>query len=166
MKRTALYILALTLAVIGAAPARAQAPTTMDEFKAVVLDSIQTGQALAVVESNIVDVTIRWDHFLKRVEAHQTNRCYFEPGHPEQCAAYDQEARNLQTEGQNLITEHDGYVAQRGFLTTHFGVNMARLRLAEFFGTFGPWVERVKNCSFQQWEVATKCLIDAWEEHP
>jgi len=166
MKRFALYIIALALTLICAAPARAQAPTTTDEFKAIVLDSIRTGQALTVVQSNIADVTVRWNGLLQRFQAHQANPCYYEPGHPEQCAAYDQEAKDLQDEGQRLINEHDSYVAQMGFMRSHFSINMARLRLAVFFGKFGPWVERVKGCSLLPWETATKCLIDAWEEHP
>ncbi len=167
MNRIALFFAITLVSVLSyAAPARAQAPATMEEFKAIVQDSIRTGQAMKVVKSNIADVTVRWNGFMQRVQNHQNNPCYYEPGHPEQCAAYDQEARDLQAEGDRLIKEHDGYVAQMGFYNSHLGVNAARLRLAQFFGTFGPWVERVKGCTKLPWEPATKCLIDAWEVHP
>ena len=165
MKRFALYLIAAVMMLI-AAPARAQAPATMDEFKAIVQDSIRTGQAMKVVQSNIADVEARGQNWMVRFQNHQNNPCYYEEGHPEQCAAYNQEARDLQAEHGRLLEEYNGYVAQMGFYQTHLGVNAARLRLAQFFGTFGPWVERVKGCTRLAWEAATKCLIDAWEVHP
>ncbi len=168
MNRIMLIAIALLCPIlVFAAPARAQAPTTMDEFKAVVLDGLKTGQAMNVVQSNITDVTNRWNGFAQRAKYHQEHPCYYEPGHPEQCAAYDQEAADLTAEGNRLIAEHDGYVAQLGFLTSHFGIVMARLRLAKFFTTFAPWVERVQNCARMKSPMAAyACLVSAWEEHP
>jgi len=167
MKIRAVVAAAFAALFLFAGAARAQAPTTIGEFKSIVLDSIKTGQALKAVESNIVDVTNRWNDFAGRAQYHQEHPCYYEPGHPEQCAQYDQEAKDLMAEGNRLVQEHDGYVAQRGYITSHFGVQMARLKLAKFFGAFGPWVERVQNCArMQSILAATICLAEAWEVHP
>ena len=144
------------------------APSSLDQIEDLLSQSAKTSRAIEKVDEKIAKVEARGQVLLEKRKTHEANRCYFPPGHPEKCQAYDAEAEFIDTGLAALRSELQGYKETKMTLTHKFGMLMARLRIARLLEGLQEWVEgQVVPCTrIPDPKVAQRCLDAAWERHP
>lgn len=167
MRKALISILAGVIFASLAPRVHAQAPTTFSELKAIVRDVARTSKEIEELDDKMADVETRAQDFLERYNRHQNNQCMYRPGHPEECATYATEAKNLDAEARALNAEVKMYEGQTASLRSHMQLQFARIKLAPLFSGLETWTRRVQRCvNLPTDEKAVRCLNDAWEEHP
>jgi hypothetical protein len=146
-------------------------PMTKDELGFIVTEASTTASAIEVIQVQIADVNNRGKALVERMKIHDAQYppggCTYPEGHPEVCQPWVQAGRDLNTEMKSLISEYNADVGQKGMLKTHFGVLMARLRIAPFLGDLEDWKDSVVFCANRPNEMtAANCLKGVWEHHP
>lgn len=148
--------------------ADADTPTTLDDVRGILGDAARTAQELKQVNEQLEDLTVRAKAWRRKLDAHNANGCTYPEGHPEACAAYERERKDLDTQKSALVTEAESYDSQRASLRSHFGILRARLRIVRLLGGLQDWVDHdVIPCTKIESEItAASCLNSAWERHP
>lgn len=106
-----------------------EAQATDADLKVLLDDAVQTARELKKVDEKLEKLKPQAIAWKQKLDQHNANQCTYPEGHPEVCAAYDEEARALTAERDRLraaFAENDG---QRRTLKNRLGILKARLRI-------------------------------------
>lgn len=121
---------ALPARMRSARAATAKALDTDANLQGLLNDAAQTALALKKADQQYAELVPKIQDWQQRLERHNANRCTYEEGHPEQCAAYTSEAAALNAERDRLLAAYTANDQERRSLKSRLALQKARLRIA------------------------------------
>jgi hypothetical protein len=131
-----------------------------------ILDDMHTAVSQwQVAEEKIKDVDRRIADLKRRNDAHNARPCV-NPPNQYVCAQFDEEARTLVTEREQLVAEKVALLQTQQYTRSHYQVVMGRLRIAAFLGCLQPFRDEIVSCSnIADPLEAESCMKDVWANH-
>jgi len=160
-------LLSFALAAVSL-PALAQAPKSPADLKALIDQSGTLVSEIDDVKKKMGDADRRGMALFEEKRVHDAQPCQYSEGHPETCAAYDAEARDIDKRSKALLTEFDEYEKALETKTAAFKALLTRISTAKLAKKFKSWLETdITPCtSIEDPSTANACLTTAWQKRP